>query len=134
MSVRACTGSARATSAASLFRVDICATAIASCAAEAFPSRIALSKTPVPSGFVSRMASPGTARPLLSTASGCTSPVTQRPYLGSRSMIVCPPATAPPASRTLLAPPSSTATIVSTGRSLGNAAMLRAKSTSAPMA
>ena len=37
MSVRACTGSARATSAATLFRVDICATAIASCAAEAFP-------------------------------------------------------------------------------------------------
>ena len=48
----------------------------------------------------------GRAPPLRSSRSGWAAPMTARPYLGSGSRIVCPPASVPPASRTLSdAPP-----------------------------
>src|SRR5215211_1558433 len=66
--------------------------------------------------------------------SGCTSPTAARPYFGSSSRIVCPPARTAPASRTFSAAASKTARTEATGMSSGNAATERARSGRAPMA
>ena len=60
--------------------------------------------------------------------------MTARPYFGSGSRIVWPPASVPPASRTLRAAPSKIAASTSRGRSSGNAAIDRANSTRPPIA
>ena len=65
---------------------------------------------------------------------GWTLPVTARPYLGSASTTVWPPAMTPPASSTLSAPPLNTAAITSFGISRGKPATLSAKSTCPPIA
>ena len=70
-------------------------TAAARCSGAAASCIAAVVMMPVPSGFVRKRASPGCARPL-SKASGCTRPSTQRPYFGSSSRIVWPPAMIPP--------------------------------------
>ena len=62
----------------------------------------ACSTSPVPSGFVRKSASPGCAPALGQTPSGCTVPTTARPYFGSSSRSVCPPARSAPAARDLL--------------------------------
>ncbi len=94
----------------------------------------AVAITPVPSGFERKTRWPGRRPPLASTRRGSTRPVTQRPYLGSASTTVCPPAITPPASRTLSAPPRNTAAMIAFGRSRGKPATFRAKSTSPPIA
>ena len=78
--------------------------------------------------------SPGRAPPLRSSRSGWAAPITASPYFGSGSRIVWPPASVPPASRTLAAAPSKTAASVSRGSSSGNAAIDRAKRTRPPIA
>ena len=61
-------------------------------------------------------------------------PVTTRPYFGSLSWMVWPPAMAAPTERTTSAPPRNTSANMLGGRSGGKAAMLSAKSTSPPIA
>ena len=68
-------------------------------------ARGAVRMMPVPSGFVSTSASPGCAPRLREDCSGCMMPVTARPYFGSASYSVWPPAMTPPASATFSAPP-----------------------------
>ena len=46
---------------------------------------MAVEMMPVPRGLVSTSASPGRAPALSTILSGCTTPVTDMPYLGSRS-------------------------------------------------
>ena len=67
------------------------------CASGARPSRTAWRTSPVPSGFVRKTASPGRAPLFRQTPSGWTVPTTARPYFGSSSRIVCPPARIAPA-------------------------------------
>ena len=62
--------------------------------------------TPVPSGLVRKRRSPGRAPALVRMRSGWIVPVTQRPYFGSASVTVWPPAMTAPASATLSAPPA----------------------------
>ena len=64
------------------------------------PAGRPLTSSPVPRRLVSSSTSPGRAPPLRSRRSGWPTPMTARPYLGSGSRIVCPPASVPPASRT----------------------------------
>ena len=75
--------------------------AAARCSGAAASCFAAVVTIPVPSRFVRNSASPGRAPPFINTRAGCTSPSTQSPNFGSASMIVCPPATIPPASVTL---------------------------------
>ena len=63
-------------------------------------------RMPVPSRFVSTSRSPGRAPPLRISLSGWAAPMTARPYLGSGSRIVWPPASVPPASRTFAEAPA----------------------------
>ena len=102
--------------------------------ADALPWRLPLTSSPVPSRFVRISTSPGRAPPLRSSRSGCPAPMTARPYFGSGSRIVWPPASVPPASRTFDAAPSKTAASVSRGSSSGNAAIDSAKRTRPPIA
>ena len=74
----------------------------------ASPPLMAVERMPVPSGLVSRSTSPGRAPLFNSTRSGCTRPVTDRPYLSSSSSMECPPTSSAPASRILASPPSTT--------------------------
>ena len=76
-------------------------------------------RTPVPRGLVITKRSPGCAPTFLRILSGCTYPVTQRPYLGSGSWIVWPPAMVQPASTALSWPPFKICRIVSLERQLG---------------
>jgi len=79
-------------------------------------------------------AQPLGAPPLRSSLSGCAAPITARPYFGSGSRIVWPPASVPPASRTLDDAPSKIAASTSRGRSSGKAAIDSAKRTRPPIA
>ncbi len=67
-------------------------------------------------------------------ASGRTVPVTQRPYLGSLSITVWPPAMTPPASAIFSAPPRKISASSSAGWSSGKPTTCNASSTSPPMA
>ena len=60
--------------------------------------------------------------------------MTASPYFGSGSRIVWPPASRPPASRTLPAAASKTAAIASRGKSSGKAAIESANRTRPPIA
>ena len=87
------------------------------------PWRAAASTRPVPSGFVRKTrVARACAELLRQSASGCTVPTTARPYFGSGSRMVCPPARTAPASCTFAAAASKIARTVSTGSSSGNAA------------
>ena len=98
-------------------------------------ARNALTRIPLPIGFVRRSVSPIFAvefRTILSTA---TTPVTASPYFGTSSMIVWPPATGNPASRAFSAPPRKISSSTSSGRtSVGNAAIANPKIGVAPIA
>ena len=88
----------------------------------------------MPSRFVSTSRSPGRAPPLRSSLSGCAAPMTASPYLGSGSRIVWPPASVPPASRTLAEAPAKISVMTSRGRSSGKAAIDSANRTRPPIA
>ena len=88
----------------------------------------------MPSGFVRTRRSPGFAPPLRRSRPGWAAPITARPYFGSASRIVWPPARVPPASRTLADAPAKISVSVSPGRSSGNAAIESAKRTRPPIA
>ena len=90
--------------------------------------------TPVPRGFVKKSRSPGRRPPLMRMRSGWTRPVTQRPYFGSLSTTVWPPAITPPASTTLSLPPRNTSAMIAFDISRGKPATASAKSTSPPIA
>ena len=94
----------------------------------------AVTITPVPSGLVRKRRSPSRSPPLMKICLGWTHPVTHRPYFGSGSMTVCPPAITPPASVTLSAPPRNTSVTIDFGSSRGKPATARAKSTCPPIA
>ena len=91
-------------------------------------------RTPVPSGLVRTSRSPGRAPPLRSSLSGWAAPMTASPYFGSGSRMVWPPASVPPASRTLDDAPAKISVRTSRGRSSGNAAIDRANRTRPPIA
>ena len=91
-SVTAFGANGRSASAASRLSVRIAATAASSAPSGARPSRCAWSTRPVPSGFVRKSASPGRAPLFGQMPSGWTVPTTARPYFGSSSRIVWPPA------------------------------------------
>ena len=88
----------------------------------------------MPRGFVRKSASPGRASLLRQSPSGWTVPTTARPYFGSSSRIVCPPASTAPDSCTFAAAASKIARTVSSGSSSGKAAMESASSGLPPMA
>ena len=127
-SVTACGPTARSAAAASRLSVVIEATAAASVSGGAASCRRALATTPVPSPLVSTSTSPGRPPAFVQIASGCTVPVTARPYFGSGSVIVWPPTTAMPASRATSAPPRMMAPAMAWSRSPGMPAMASANS------
>ncbi len=88
----------------------------------------------MPSDLVRKSASPGRAPAFGQMASGWTVPTTARPYFGSVSRIVCPPARIAPAARTRSSAPARTSPSTSTGSSSGNAAMESASSGTPPIA
>ena len=92
------------------------------------------STSPVPSGFVRKTASPGRAPLLTQIPSGWTVPTTARPYFGSASRIVWPPARIAPAARTCSSAPAKTAPTSSVSSSSGNAAIESASSGVPPIA
>ena len=110
------------------------AMAAASAASGAAPSLAAVVITPVPSALERKSRSPGRRPPLISTRSGWTRPVTQRPYLGSLSTTVWPPAMTPPASATFSAPPRKTSATMALSISRGKPATASANITSPPIA
>ena len=122
------------TSDAARLSVRIWAIAASRSASAVRPWRRPLTSSPVPRRFVSTSTSPGRAPPLRNSRSGCAAPMTARPYFGSGSRIVWPPARTPPASRTLPAAASNTAARASFGKSSGNAAIDSANSTRPPIA
>ena len=81
---------------------------------------------PRPKGFVNIKASPGLAPPLVITLSGCTLPITDKPYLGSSSSTVCPPIITAPASFTLSPPPFRISISISIGKHSGKHTTFRA--------
>ena len=99
---------ATAAAAAPALSAAITSTARASSSSSACPRLRAVTTAPAPSGLVSTSASPTRPPALAITRSGCTAPVTARPYLGSGSSIECPPTTSAPAARTTSSPPRST--------------------------
>src|SRR5207247_2586761 len=110
------------------------ATAAASASSGAAPSLAAVVITPVPSGLERNTRSPARRPPLISTRSGWTRPVTQRPYFGSLSTTVWPPAMTPPASATFSAPPRKTSAMIALSMSRGKPATASANITSPPIA
>src|SRR5881398_2468249 len=134
-SVAAWTPTASIARAAAALRVVITVTAGASSGSESKSRFSAVVRTPVPIGLVSTRASPGRAPALVTMRSGCTSPITAMPYLGSGSSMEWPPKTNAPAARATSAPPRSTSPSRSYGRvSRGQPTRLRASSGVAPMA
>ena len=122
------------TSEAARLSVRIWAIAASRCASEIRPCRRPLTSSPVPSRFVRSSTSPGRAPPFRNRRSGCAAPITASPYFGSESRIVWPPASTPPASRTLAAAASNTAAIAAFGKLSGKAAIDSANSTRPPIA
>ena len=133
-SVQACTSYLTIASRAALFSVVI-REYIRSCPAfESMSALFAVESTPMPIGFVSSSTSPGLASELVSILSGCTKPVTARPYLGSSSCMLWPPVISAPASYTLSYPPFSSACTASMGIFSGMAIMFRQSLGSPPIA
>ncbi len=111
------------------------ATAASSTAGDAAPVLIAVVATPTPSALVSTSASPARSPALVRIRSGCTSPTTASPYLGSGSSTLCPPTTANPLSAPISAPPASTsASSAVPSCSAGQATRLSANSGRPPIA
>ena len=73
------------TSDAALFSWRIVATAPASVASSVTPALAAVVMIPLPSGLVSTRSSPAAVAALVTIRPGWTTPVTARPYFGSRS-------------------------------------------------
>ncbi len=87
---------------------------------------MAVFNMPVPIGFVKINTSPTFAVELANTLSGCTKPVTDKPYLGSGSATVCPPTNNAPASLTLSAPPLKISDKIFGSKFSGNVTILSA--------
>src|SRR5580700_11036190 len=99
------------------------------------PRLSAVAITPVPTGLVRISWSPGAARSIVMSRPGSARPTTARPYLGTGSSMVCPPAIAQPACAATSAPPRSTWPRIARSRpSPGQAARLTANSGRPPMA
>src|SRR5580658_1336423 len=99
------------------------------------PRLSAVAITPVPIGLVKISWSPGAARSMVISAAGSARPTTARPYLGTGSSMVWPPAMAQPASPATCAPPWSTWPRIAMSRpSAGQAVRLTANSGRPPMA
>ncbi len=123
-----------ARAAAALLAV-IDATAAATRSSGAAPTLIAVVVIPMPSGLVSTSASPSRRPELRRIRSGCASPTTASPYLGSGSSTLCPPTTANPPSAAISAPPASTSASRDIGRSDdGHATRFSANSGRPPIA
>ena len=91
--------------------------------------------TPVPRGLVNTNTWPALSPALVTTRSGCTTPVTLSPYLSSGSSTECPPASTAPASCTASMPPRRISRNTSTGRSFtGKQQMFMAVRGRPPMA
>ena len=111
------------------------ATAASIASAGAAPRLRAVAITPVPMALVRISWSPGAARSMVSRAAGSASPTTARPYLGTGSSIVWPPATKHPACAATCAPPRITwPRRAMSSPSPGQAAMLTANSGRPPIA
>src|SRR5438876_4547635 len=134
MSVAPLAPVSHATSAAARFNLSMLATAPWSTSALAAWLVAAVVITPVPRGFDKKSRSPRRRPPLIRIRSGWTRPVTQRPYLGSLSTTVWPPAMTPPASTTLSLPPRNTSAMIAFDISRGKPATASANSTSPPIA
>ena len=134
-SVAARTPAARAAWLAPALSSVMDATAAAMTSAGAFPPLSAVATTPVPIALVRISWSPGAARSMVSSAAGWARPVTARPYLGTGSSIVWPPATKHPARAATSAPPRSTwPKMARSSPSPGQAARLTANSGRPPIA
>src|SRR5205809_3569764 len=134
MSVAPRAPASRATSAATRFSLSMLATAPCSTSALAALLLAAVVITPVPRGFDTKSRSPRRRPPLMRMRSGWTRPVTQRPYLGSLSTTVWPPAMTPPASTTLSLPPRNTSAMIAFDISRGKPATASANSVWPPIA
>ena len=104
-SVMAPAPAARAAAAASRLSTSIASTAASRCPSATSPRLPAVEMAPAPSGLVRTSASPGRPAAFVMTSSGCTTPVTASPYLGSGSSIEWPPTTATPAAAATSEPP-----------------------------
>ncbi len=134
-SVAARTPAARAAWLAPALSSVMEATAAAMTSAGAFPCLSAVATTPVPIALVRISRSPGAARSMVIRAAGSARPVTARPYLGTGSSIVCPPATKHPACAATSAPPRSTwPRMARSSPSPGQATRLTANSGRPPIA
>ena len=134
-SVAARTPAARAAWLAPALSSVIEATAALITSAGAAPCLSAVATTPVPIALVRISRSPGAARSMVISAAGSATPVTARPYLGTGSSIVCPPATKHPACAATSAPPRSTwPKMARSSPSPGQAARLTANSGRPPIA
>ena len=98
MSVPALTPTCIIASEAARFSVAMVSTAVCRASGGAAPALQAVVMMPVPMGLVSTSASPGWAPALVTCRPGSTSPTTDRPYFGSLSSTVWPPAMRQPAS------------------------------------
>src|SRR6516162_1478828 len=112
MSVAHSAPTASAAAAASAFSVVI--------ASIAWPKRspvalCLLFSTPMPSGLVNDSGVPGLPESLRSNRFGSAVPVTARPYFGSGSSTLCPPARWQPASAQTSSPPRSVSAASSNG-------------------
>jgi hypothetical protein len=111
------------------------ATAAATRSSGAVPALIAVVVIPTPSGLVSTSASPSRSPELRSIRSGCTSPTTASPYLGSgRPRCARRPRANPPRAA-ISAPPASTSASSDVGSSDdGHATRFSANSGRPPIA
>src|SRR5580693_5784873 len=134
-SVAAVTPAARAAWLAAALSWVIEATAASTTSGGGAPRLTAVAITPVPTGLVKISWSPGAARSMVISRSGSARPTTARPYLGTGSSMVCPPAITQPASAATRAPPCRTWPSRAMSRpSPGQAARLTANSGRPPMA
>ena len=105
MSVAVVTPAAVMASAAARLRARMESSASASPSAGARPIWRAKLSVPVPMGLVRTSRSPGLALLFTVILRGSTTPVTAKPNLISRSLMLWPPRRATPASRSLSTPP-----------------------------
>src|SRR5580704_3577182 len=134
-SVAAVTPAARAVWLAAALSWVIEAMAASTTSGGGAPRLTAVAITPVPTGLVKISWSPGAARSMVISRSGSARPTTARPYLGTGSSMVCPPAITQPASAATRAPPCRTWPSRAMSRpSPGQAARLTANSGRPPMA
>jgi hypothetical protein len=105
MSVQAWTPTSCISSEALSFKVAMHLVTFRTSSSLTTPAFTAVLMIPVPNGLVSISLSPALAPPLVTSRLGCTVPVTERPYFNSASIILCPPTSVTPASRSLSTPP-----------------------------